>query len=40
MTIIDAINPFGIVFLIGLPFIIWGSILSWREHKSKKLAEE
>ena len=40
MAIIDVINPFGIVFLIALPIIIWGSILSWREHKSKKLTEE
>jgi len=36
MTIIDAIDPFGIVFLIALPFIIWGSIISWREYKDKK----
>jgi len=36
----DAIILFGGVFMIGLPFIIWGSILSWREHKSKKSAEE
>jgi hypothetical protein len=36
----DAIVLFGGIFMIGLPFIIWGSILSWREHKSKKLAEE
>jgi hypothetical protein len=40
MTILDVIDPFGVVLLIALPFIIWGSILSWREHKSKKLAEE
>jgi len=40
MTIIDVINPFGIVFLIALPLIIWGSIISWREYKNKKSADE
>jgi len=40
MTIIDAINPFGIVFLIALPLIIWGSVISWREYKDKKMREQ
>jgi hypothetical protein len=34
MTIIDAIDSFGIVLLIALPFIIWGSIISWRDYKA------
>jgi len=36
----DAIILFGGVLFIALPFIIWGSIISWREHQSKKLAEQ
>jgi len=40
MTILDVIDPFGVVLLIALPFIIWGSILSWREHRDKEKAEQ
>jgi hypothetical protein len=40
MTILDVIDPFGVVLLIMLPFIIWGSILSWREYRDKKKAEQ
>jgi len=36
----DALILWGSVFMIGLPFIIWGSVISWREHKNKKLEEE
>ena len=40
MTILDVIDPFGVVLIIALPFIIWGSILSWRERQDKKKAEQ
>jgi len=40
MTILNVIDPFGVVLLIMLPFIIWGSILSWREHRDKKKVEQ
>jgi hypothetical protein len=36
----DALILWGGVFMIGLPFIIWGTIILWREHKSKKFAGE
>jgi len=36
----DAIILFGGVFMVGLPFIIMGCIISWREHQSKKLIEQ
>jgi hypothetical protein len=36
----DAIILFGGVLFIGLPFIIAGCVISWREHQSKKLAEQ
>ena len=35
MTILDVIDPFGVVLLIALPFIIWGSVISWREHHGR-----
>jgi len=37
---LDMIDPFGIVLLIMLPIIIWGSVISWREHRDKKKAEQ
>ena len=36
----DAIILFGGVFIVGLPFIIMGCVISWREYQSKKLAEQ
>ena len=36
----DVIIPFGVVLLIALPIIIWGCVISWREYKSKKMAEQ
>jgi hypothetical protein len=36
----DTLILWGSVFMIGLPFMIWGSIILWREYKNKKLAEE
>jgi hypothetical protein len=36
----DAIILFGGVLFIGLPFIIAGCVISWREHQNKKLAEQ
>jgi len=30
----------GGVLFIGLPFIIAGCVISWREHQSKKLIEQ
>ena len=37
---LDLIDPFGVVLLIALPFIIWGSIISWREHQNKKMTDQ
>jgi len=36
----DALILWGGVLFIALPIIIWGSVISWREYKSKKLAEQ
>jgi len=36
----DAIILFGGVFMIGLPFIIWGCVISWREHHDRRLVEQ
>jgi hypothetical protein len=36
----DAIVLFGGVLFIALPFIIWGSVISWREYKDKKIAKK
>jgi hypothetical protein len=36
----DAIILFGGVFMVWLPFIIIGCVISWREYHSKKLAEQ
>jgi hypothetical protein len=36
----DALILWGGVLFTVFPVIIWGSIISWREHKNKKLAEQ
>ena len=36
MSFLDVIDPFGVVLFIMLPYIIWGSVITWREHRDKK----
>jgi hypothetical protein len=36
----DALILWGGVLFTALPIIIWGSIISWREHQNKKMAEQ